>query len=252
MGWFSPERKRKHLLDPDIGALSFIERNYESLPTENLSYGMLSAGTDALYCRLVGLEYECHTLAAWASHLISNDALKRDLTAVGPSTEARLRETLGLFYWILENPHWEVEMARAATTYAQFYRHFRPCHDRVNLGLGSPRFLCGNAFQTLLELLPLARGTSPPRLPSDTRGEFSVAYAVCLHHVEGLWDREAIRTAVERLIRREMDRWLVDGHVIRATEWMMYLHRDEKLAPSELLSRCLPYLPDSHKLREVR
>ncbi|HTU25843.1 MAG TPA: hypothetical protein VMF30_10620 [Pirellulales bacterium] len=73
-----------------------------------------------------------------------------------------------------------------------------------------------------------------------------MAYVVARHRLGLQYSHEEFGTIATRFLKANVDRWLSDGHVRTAAEWMKIIHWNNSHPPitaKQALLKCYDYLP---------
>jgi hypothetical protein len=90
-------------------------------------------------------------------------------------------------------------------------------------------------------------GLSVPKSAAAARSEAQLCYVMCRHRLSEGYSEAEVQTAAQKVLKRSVNTWLLDGHFARAAEWMKIVHWQEGksgLSPKEAVLKCYDYLPD--------
>jgi hypothetical protein len=112
--------------------------------------------------------------------------------------------------------------------------------DKTNVSLTLVGYVDAGAYQQALERFADA-GLSIPESSGSIRNEGQMCYVICRHRLGQEYLEADIKPASEKFLKRSVNGWLVDGHFLRAAEWMKVVHwREGKagLSPKEAVLKC--------------
>ena len=244
---FVPKRSRELLLDPVGGYEWSLHRDFE----KSKAVGGLSRSADsylgqAVECLLVGFDEPAGRLlkhaAEWVQ--IAVESGERPQRYFPGATEAMRFQTLGLCNWFLFNQH-DVESLGQFVEYMDRCLNGQKRKDKIGVSLTLLAYVNAGAFERTLEIFGSTRGLTPPASLS-ARNEAEMAYILSRHHLGLQYSQDEVRTATNKFLAKNIDKWLSNGHAVRAAEWLKIIYwndTDRTLSAKEVLMKCYDYLP---------
>lgn len=237
---FYPATLRTTLLG-DVGFEWQLRRSFEnSKKCGGLSSSAHADLVMAIECILVGLnEPATHLLEkarTWAGAALSSDSeIPGWLTF----------ETLALCEWILSNHHDERMYQNLTDEHYRMATTQGVADDAVSVSLALPSFVDAGDYKRALELFERTRKLAEPDSLDKVRNEGQLCYAIAKHRLGLGYTEEEVAIACDKFMSKSMNKWLIDGHTIRAAEWMKIIwanHKDVSLSANETILKCYDYL----------
>ena len=253
MAKFNPNRQLE-ILEDSCGYRLDLDSNFDKVKAVNGLGGSAHAflGT-AVTCVLVGLDKPASELltksCSWLKEAIEYNEKPQRYAEDG--TEAARFRDYALCNWLLVGKH-------DVTSYQEFVRH----EDRflVKSGLGQdkrevsfilPSYVDARAYDRALEVFENVPGFSPPSSIMRLNSEADLTYIICRHRLGMEYSDGEVAHACSRFLTKNMDKWLGNGHAVRAAQWIKIVYgtnRDINLSPRQLLMRCYEHLPGCKRL----
>ena len=150
-------------------------------------------------------------------------------------------QTLAMCGWMLERRH-------ATEFYEESIRHLDLSldDDPINVSLALPGYADGGAYDRILQIFGQTQRLHEPDSIKKARSEAQICYVIAKHRLGLDYTEVEVAEACDRFLLKSMDKWLSDGHSVRAATWMkiIWSTRDPDLSPSDTLLRCYDYLPN--------
>jgi hypothetical protein len=194
----------------------------------------------AIGCLLVGLDGPARELLEKSLHCAStaiklNEKPERYFPG---ATEAFRFEAVAMSHWLMRGVHHNASWDAAITNRLRYHYDAEPGSDSVGISLAVPMFLAAEAYDAVLSL-----PNSVPGMESRIHTEAGMACVVARHRVSLEKNPEELRKLSNRFLKRMMNRWLCNGHYLRAAEWMKALHWEPGMPAKDALLKCYDYLP---------
>jgi hypothetical protein len=239
---FDPTELRNTLLG-DLGVEWQLQRSFQN--SKNSGGLSASAHADlgtAIQCILVGLDEPVRQLLARAQEWATEAAASEKETANWMAFQ-----TLVMCEWLLGNRHnWR--------TYQEFMSQLdrlldNPsiANDAVNVSLILPGFVDGGAYKRALEVFGRTRELVEPASLGEVHNEAQMCFVAAKHRLGLDYTEEEVANACDQFMSKNMDKWLRDGHLVRAAEWMKIIwgnHEDTALSPNATILKCYDYVRD--------
>jgi hypothetical protein len=238
---FDPRKVRNTLLG-DLGIEWQLGRSFE----DSKSCGGLSSGADAdlaaaIKCILVGLDEPATRLLAKANKW-ATEAVVSDREVAGWDTF----ETLAMCEWLLANRH-------NSETYRKLTAHMDRslavpsiAKNPLNVSLSLPRYLDAGVYERVLEIFEETPRLLEPDSLAKVRNEAQMCSIIAKHRLGVAYSEAEVTDSCRMFLRKRMDKWLRDGHAVRAAEWMKIVFWNPQpgaLSAMPTVLRCYDYLP---------
>jgi hypothetical protein len=242
---FHPADERSTLLKPYCIA-SDLSAKFDEVHSKRAltgyAHSMVNMGVQ---CLLVGFDEPGYQLLekgrSWLRVAIDEHEIPRGYFQY--ATEARRLWEFSLCGWLLDGKHDVLSLKLAVDLREQYYRPQRP--DKMELGLALPTYLEAGEYEVGIKRYETIRGMAPPESPRKALGEGRMAYVMCLHREQGLYDAKEVERALRRFLRRHVPESLDGAHYSTAAQWMKIAHWDgvaSRESAHEALLRCYDYL----------
>jgi hypothetical protein len=241
--------KRRSLLLGDLGVEWELRQDFD----ECRALGGLGGNADAflgsgILCLLIGLDQSASKLfqkaKQWIEAAIANDERPNWYRAGG--TEASRYHTLAICNWLLDARHDADSFQHYVSFEDQYFMDPQVARDKIEASLVVPAYVSARALQRALEIIAMARIPEPKSL-NGIRSEAQMSYALARHRLGLEFTSDEIDTALQRFLTRHMDKWLGDGHAVRAAEWMKIAYWDpseSRISPHDAILKCYQHLPN--------
>ncbi|HEY2586222.1 MAG TPA: hypothetical protein VGI81_10710 [Tepidisphaeraceae bacterium] len=245
---FNPTQSRE-ALDGDVGYRWTLSRNFEE--ARNMRGLASSAGAFlnmAVKCLLVGYDDAASQLSKrafeWLTVAIKEKERPRAYGEYG--TEAQWHRDLAMCNWLLHAVH-DVENLKRYVEYEdRFLMGSKIGRDKTNVSLALLGYVDAGAYQQALERFANA-GLQVPESLDSIRSEGQLCYVICRHRLRQEYLEADVKAAAEKFLKRSVNGWLVDGHFLRAAQWMKVVHWREGnvgLSPKGAVLKCYEYVSD--------
>jgi hypothetical protein len=238
---FDPRQVRSTLVG-DLGIEWQLGRSFE----DSKSCGGLSSGAHAdlgaaIECILVGLDEPATRLLekarTWATEAVHSDA-----EVAGWLTF----ETLAMCEWLLANRH-DSEMYRKLTAHMDRSLAVPSiAKDPLEVSLCLPGYLDANAYERVLDIFEKTPRLVEPDSLAKVRNEAQMCFIIAKHRLGLEYSEPEVTNSCSTFLRKRMDKWLRDGHSVRAAEWMKIVFwnpQQGSLSARDTVLRCYDYLP---------
>lgn len=242
---FDPTETR-NILFSDVGYEWQLRQSFED--SRNCGGLSSSAHADlgtAIECILVGLGDAASQLLAkariWATEAIDSER--------EPATWLTF-QTLAMCDWLLEKTH-------NSDIYRQFndllYRsleHPAIVSDAVNVSLMLPGLVDGRSYERVLQVFERTTKLVEPSSLDKLSNEAQLCFIIARHRLGPGYTKTEVDAACDKFMFKNMDKWLKNGHSVRAAEWMkiIWANRDDStLTPSDIVLKCYDYLRNCHR-----
>jgi hypothetical protein len=205
--------------------------------------------TTAVYCLLVGYDAPAKALLAraheWVTIAIRDD--ERPSDDVRGGTEGSRHLTLALCNWLRRGEHDNENYALYIEHYDPFLVREKHARNKMQIGLVLPEYLDARAYTQALVRFADA-GMKPPVSLARVRSEAQMSYVLCRHYLTGEYDPAELDATIKRFLKYNVNHWLIDGHALRAAQWMKIAHwsgEETPLAARAAVLACYDYLAAS-------
>jgi hypothetical protein len=237
----------KRVLDSEVGYEWALGRDVQkSKAVGGLASSAHADLNMAIKCFLVGYDKPADLLLKHALNWL-NVAIKekeKPRAYVPNGDEARRHVDLALCSWLLNNIH-DRDNFREFIEFSERYFDQSPAgSNKENISLALPHYVDAAACGEALNRFAKAHLSEPESLAS-IRSEGQMCYVICRHRLGDEYSSLEVRTAVGKFLKRSVNAWLVDGHYLRAAEWMKIAHWSEKpseVSAKEAVLKCYDYL----------
>ena len=182
---------------------------------------------EAILCSLVGFEDPARRLFEKSSEWIraAIEMNERPERYFPGGTEADRFRTQSLCNWFLTNKH-DAESLQKFVQHNDVYLNSQVKKDKVGVSLALVTYLDARAFERALEIFKSTAGlTAPTKIyPSN---ESDMSYIFSRHILEGKFNLNDIDVVIKWFLKRNIERWLCEGHMVRAVEWLKVLFWNE-------------------------
>jgi hypothetical protein len=238
----------RQVLDGEVGYRWSLTRSFE----KSKSLGGLASSANAylnmaVKCLLVGYDEPAEALVRrafdWMTIAIRDQ--ERPRTYVPDGTEAQRYIDLALCNWLMRGVHDTENFGLYVEHRERFFAGSDLSSNKSEISLTLPKYVDASAYQEALERFAHAH-LSPPESLSSIRNEGQMCYALCRNKINGEYPSAELRSSIEIFLKRNVNSWLVDGHLLRAAEWMKIVHWREGaagLSPKQAVLSCYAYLP---------
>ncbi len=238
--------KTKHELDGDVGYEWSLARDFD----KSRSLGGLSSSANAylnmaVKCLLVGYDRPAQQLLKkafnWLTTAIRDEERPRAYAAKG--TEARRHLDLALCNWLLHERQDRESFCLYVENYEEFLSASGLAQNKAEISFALPHYVDAGAYRQALARYANA-GMSPPESLASIRTEGQMSFVFCHYRLGEKYSAMDVELATEKFLKRNVNAWLIDGHFLRAAEWMKIIHWQEGIgvtAPQVLL-KCYDYL----------
>ncbi|WP_145049372.1 hypothetical protein [Lignipirellula cremea] len=242
---FDPTETRNLLLS-DLGYEWQLQRSFE----ESKDCGGLSSSAHAdlgtaIECILVGLGDPAFQLLVkaqnWATEAIASEKETANWMTF---------QTLAMSDWLLENRHnldlyqeFIVQLDRSLESPAI-------ANDAVNVSLALQAFVDGGALERVRQVFERTAKLVEPSNLSQIRNEAQLCLVIARHRLGIGYTKEEVDAACDKFLLKSMGKWLRDGHLVRAAEWMKIIwgnFGEANLPPNEIVLKCYGYLLDCRR-----
>jgi hypothetical protein len=257
MSSFNPSSSRK-LLEGDCGYRFDLAADINQAAVVGGRGNSADAflGT-AIHCLLVGLDGPAarllHKVEEWVSAAIADREVPRryfehlrNEPYILDGAVAHCYQTLALCDWLRNGEH-------DAESFHQFVEHEErflagsPAgKDKVNVSLTLPTYVDARAYEKAVQRFAATRGLAAPRSLGSIRNEGQMSYVLCRQRLNKDYTEVDLASALARWLNKQVDRWLSEGHFVRAAEWMKIVYWNEQkrdLSAKDALLRCYAHLP---------
>ena len=247
---FDPSHAMKLLLDPVGGYEWSLKRSME----ESKARGGLGNSAhlylgQAIECLLVGFDEPAELLlkkaTEWVQLAITSD--EHPERYFPGATEASRYQTLALCNWLISDEH-DLESLGQFVAREDCYLKSIARMDKVDISLTVLTYVDAGAFERALEILGGAPGLSKPTSLS-AHNEAQMAYILSRSFLGLEYNQEDITALTVRFLAKNIDKWLSNGHWVRAAEWMKIIHWNnaaQRLSAKQILMKCYDYLVNRH------
>jgi hypothetical protein len=243
---FDPVEARKTLLG-DLGVEWQLQRSLDN--SKNQGGLSSSARADlgaAIQCILVDLVDPASRLLAKA-HKWSLESTESDNEIANWMTY----QTISMSEWLSENRQDLETRKELMTELERAINSPAIANDAVNVSLLLPLFLDCGEYERVLEIVEQTQKISEPDNLEKIPNEAQMCFVIARHRLGMAYTEEEVANACEKFISRNMDKWLRDGHSVRAALWMKIIWSnsdDSVLSPNETILKCYEYLKDCKPL----
>lgn len=250
---FDPARAEAILLG-DCGYRFCLEDRLE----DSSAVGGLGSSADAyvnmaVQCFLVGLDGPALQLLEkahqWLEIAIADN--ERPTRYAADGTEALRFCTLAMCNWLLRAAHDDGSLLRYVTHKDRFLANSAAGRDKIELSLSLPTYVDAGAFTRVLEIFAAVPALSAPRSLQAIRSEAQMAYVLSRHHLGRDYEPDAVQAALGAFLTKNMDKWLADGHFLRAAEWLKIAYwngNETPPSPKEVLLMCYTHMPGCQRI----
>jgi hypothetical protein len=244
---FEPTAIREELLGSTGYEWSLAHDFAEAKAAGGLGGSAHSKLGTAIECFLVGFDEPAERLLRlalkWVEIAIATG--ERPERYFPNGTEALFFHTKALCNWLLLDVH-------DAEGFHHFIEHedlwlanSRSGSDKPVISIVLPTYVDAGAFERALEIFRNTPRLSPPK-SWTVRGEAAMAYVVSQYRLGLQYTPTEFETIAARFLKMHVDRWLADGHLDTAAEWMKIVHWNDAAPPisaRQALLKCYDYLP---------
>jgi len=253
MSEFDPAHERQ-ILTGDCGYEFDLAADFEQAKTVggrgSSAHAFLGM---AIRCLLQGLTEQASQLLKKSAHwvtiaLAESEIPKRYLhdERYSPDGEAALRyRTLALCNWLLHDQHDTASFWRFVESEDRFLAVSAAGKNKANVSLLLPTYVDAGAYQRALQLFASTSGLSAPKILGSIRNEGQMSYVLCRYWLGQEYAEGEVTIAVKKFLDRNVDRWLNNGHFVRAGEWMKIVYWQEGnagVSAKDALLKCYQHL----------
>jgi len=254
---FDPAHERQILLG-DCGYEFSLAAEFE----EAKAAGGRGSSADAflgkaIRCLLQGLDEPASHLLKKAKHWVTVALAECEVpirylhderySAYGADGETAHRyRTLAMCNWLLCDQHDAESYRQYVRCEDRFLARSRAGKDKTNVSFVLPTYVDAGAYQRVLELFTAVRGLSAPKSLGSIRDEGQMSYVLCRHRLSQEYGEPEVASAVSKFLDRNVDGWLIDGHFVRAAEWVKIVYWQEGnagISARDALLKCYEHLP---------
>ena len=237
----------KRSLDGDVGYTWKLGRSIEDAARVG---GVASTANARLHtaikCILVGYDEPARQLLTqaheWLTRAIREREQPRGSSQEG--VEAARRLDLALCNWLLNDEHDGADFRSYVENQERFLNASSLGRDKSEISSTMFRYVDAGAYREALARYAGA-GLTPPASLSAIRTEGQMSYVLC-RHLLGEDSKSEVQRALQAFLRRKINLWLIDGHALRAAEWMKIAYWNggqPKIMAKEAVLKCYDYLP---------
>ena len=202
----------------------------------------------AVGCILVGYDEPAQLLferaSEWLQIAINEDERPK---SYGPgSTEAQRHLDLALCNWLLNGEHDDENFHNYVNHMDRFLETSKLGRNKTEISLLLPHHVDAGAYRQALVWYDVA-GMSPPRSLAVIQAEGQMSYVLCQYLLGEQYAAADVEKAAQKFLHRSVNAWLIDGHFLRAAEWMKIIHWNSNradISSREAVLRCYDYLAE--------
>jgi hypothetical protein len=228
-------------LDGDVGYRWTLSRKFdEAKKIQGLASSAHAFLNMAVECVLVGYDEPAKQLEKRASEWLTV-AIQEDEQSKW--SEALRHSDLAMCNWLLYNVHDAENLNRLVEYEDRFLYGWK---DKTNTSLTLVGYIDAGACQQAMKHFANAKLT-PPKSLNSIRSEGQMCYVICRHRLNQEYSEADVESALEKFLKRNVNGWLIDGHFLRAAQWMKIVHWREGqagLSPKDAVLKCYEYLSD--------
>jgi len=239
---FDPIETRR-ILDGDLGYETSLAKDLEeTIRLRALTWAANAELNRAVQCILVGYDDPARRLLESARRQLTIAIDEDEKTHSMPLSYARAQRhhDMAQCAWLTDNVRDRDNLERFVANDVSYYADMRK-PDKIGVSLAAVDYLDAGAYQPLLELLRRAR---VPLRTDATRTEAEMAYAIASARLSPRPSATALKSDLHGFLSRKVNTWLLDGHHMRAAQWMKVANAEDEAtrSPKEIIWMCYDYL----------
>lgn len=242
---FDPVHLRD-ILDGASGYCLNLSSDVNSSRTHSaLGHAAHMDANDAVGCILVGRDRPANLLLDQAhDRLLMSINEKERREGDQPHTEYQRHHDLADCVWLMTNVHDQENLDLCAFHLRLCLIESRTNLNKTNVGLSVIAFVDAGSDEAALEVLAAAK-VKGPRTAGDVRSENQMVHMICNHRLNGAWSSDEVESSLAKFLKRSMNTWLLDGHYLRAAEWLKVAHwrKGGPLTAKQAVMKAYDYLP---------
>ena len=207
----------------------------------------------AIACLLVGFDAPAQQLLekaiSWLAEAIESNEKPQRYAEDG--TEASRYTDFALCKWLLYDQHDDDSLRKFVYHEDRFLTSSGLSQDKAEVSLVLSGYVNARAYGRALDVFAGTPSLSPPSALSNIRGEAQMSYVICRHRLEMDYSDIEVDDATKTFLTRNMDKWLGNGHAVRAAEWMKIVCQSDntsELSARETIMKCYDHLPGYDKI----
>jgi hypothetical protein len=249
MELFDPTHEQ-NLLDGDLGYKWQLSQSIIYSDEQDVVAASSRAELNvAVGCLLVGYDEPAYALLTRIHDVVGARLREKENTADGTQepSDHELHFNFALCTWLLHGEHDQQNYTAYVEKYERLLAEESPQSRRHGIGLTLPQYVDARAYGQALALFHNVH-MKPPASLARIRSEAQMSYVLCHYLLGEAYEPPEMETTIKRFLKYNVNTWLVDGHYLRAAEWMKIAHwSGEASAASarDAVLHCYDYLASS-------
>jgi hypothetical protein len=209
----------------------------------------------AVRCLLVGYDEPAYALLTRIHDVVGARLREKENTANGTQepSDHELHFNFALCTWLLHGEHDQKNYTAYVEKYERLLAEESPQSRRHGIGLTLPQYVDARAYQEALALFHNAH-MKPQASLARIRSEAQMSYVLCRYHLGEAYEPPEMEATIKRFLKHNVNTWLVDGHYLRAAEWMKIAHWSGEASAASArraVLHCYDYLAASPPMQET-
>jgi hypothetical protein len=256
MELFDPTHER-NLLDGDVGYKWRLSQSFTNdEETSVLAAASRSDLNEAVLCLLVGYDEPAYALLTRIYDVVGARLREKESTTNGmpEPSDHELHFNFALCTWLLHGEHDQQNYTAYVEKYETFLDGSKELRShKPGIGLTLPQYVDARAYQQALAMFHNAH-MKPQASLARIRSEAQMSYVLCRYHLGEAYEPPEMEATIKRFLKYNVNTWLVDGHYLRAAEWMKIAHWSGEASAASArraVLHCYDYLAASPPIQEA-
>jgi hypothetical protein len=252
---FDPINQRERL-DGDVGYKWLLSLPFTNDDDQQAVVGASSYELNvAVRCLLVGYDEPAYALLTRIHDVVGARLHEKENTANGTQepSDHELYFNFALCTWLLHGEHDAKSYAMYVNRAETFLVESKLTTNKPEIGLTLPAYVDARAYQEALALFHNAH-MKPQASLARIRSEAQMSYVLCRYHLGEAYEPPEMEATIKRFLKYNVNTWLVDGHYLRAAEWMKIAHWSGEASAASArraVMHCYDYLAASPPMQET-
>lgn len=159
-------------------------------------------------------------------------------------------ETLAICEWLISGRHEPELYGKLVDLKFKALSGAQTPFDKINVSFALPAFIDAGEYEQATKVFGLCKALKMPNRLSQIRNEAQLCLAIAKHRLGLDYLEDEILQVCEKFMLKNMDKWLGDGHSIRAARWMKIIYwnpEPAKRSPFETVLKCYDFLPNCER-----